>query len=85
MQSWKDIGDKLPAYTLAKSKNKKTGKIKFVIRLNNIWRIDIRRQELYDHFDPFRNRRIGRDMVWKFNTQEEAEHLLSLAILKGWL
>ena len=36
------------------------------------------------HFDPFLNRRLN-GYRWKFNSQTEAEQLLSLAILKGWL
>lgn len=77
--------DDFPTYLLTKSKNKKTGKVKFVIKLLHTWRNDTSRTLLYDHFDPFRNRRIGDDMVWKYETKEEAEHLLSIAILKGWL
>lgn len=43
---------------------------------------------LAEHFDPFHNRRIYRAdalYAWKFNTKEEAEQLLSIAILRGIL
>lgn len=77
------------SYKLHRSKNKKTSGIKFVITLtDDYWRSDSYprlHHELRRHLDPFHNRSIGSDLVWKFNTREEAEHLISLAILKGLL
>lgn len=75
------------SYTLNQFKNKKTGRVKFILKVSYRQRgIDIWRA-LNDHFDPFRNRRIGNGyhMMWKYDTKEEASQLLSIAILKGWV
>jgi len=71
-------------FTITNYKNKKTGSVKFILKINS-WRDHITwdHEAIHNHFDPFRNRKLRRWVWgWKYNTKEEAEHLLSIAILK---
>jgi hypothetical protein len=74
-----------PLYTL---KQKKHGvcRGKWILSLNqyHYFRlITSPSAKLREHFDPYNNRRIGDNNMWKFNTKEEPEELIILARLKG--
>ncbi len=71
------------SYKLYKGTSRKTGRVKFFLGLKYTWRLYENKEKLYNHFDPFRNRRVGCDMVCKFETQKEIEELISVAKLKG--
>ena len=72
----------MQTYKIVKTKNKKTGIKKFlVIHCRGIY---TPHRILSSHFDPHNNRRISAsDYTWKFDTREEAEIMVSLALLKG--
>jgi hypothetical protein len=41
--------------------------------------------EMEQLFDPIGNRKVSSmAYTWKFNTRNEAEQLLAIAVLKGW-
>jgi len=71
-------------YTIQKSKNRKTGKIKYILRLKWSEKASENFYLIRKHFsEPTQQWNI--DWEWRFHTKEEAEQMLSVAILKGWL
>ena len=71
-------------YTIQKSKNRKTGKIKYILRLKWSEKASENFYLIRKHFaEPTQQWNV--DWAWRFHTKEEAEQMLSVAILKGWL
>ncbi len=69
-------------FKLTSSVNKKSGSKHFIIAMNPWQRMSASQVEVAALFDPFGNRGLRGGYKWKFKSKEEAEHLLTLAILK---
>jgi hypothetical protein len=74
------FSSKAPSYTLTKKRHG-VCKGKYILSMNDYYTYGY--TKLREHFDPYDNRRIGDNNIWKFNTKEEAEELIILARLKG--
>lgn len=58
--------------------------IKYLIVHGGGWSIATL-SEMEKLFDPVGNRKVhAMSYTWKFNTRNEAEQLLAIAVLKGW-
>lgn len=69
-------------WKLVQSVNERGGK-KYLIVLYGFPRYNL--SEMIKLFDPVGNRKVSGGLyTWKFNTRDEAEKLMTIAVLKGW-
>lgn len=70
-------------YKLTKRIYPKTKKSDYVIHVSGAYQLKPADQEdVRNHFDPGRNRGSAKGFTWKYKSRAEAEHLISIAILK---
>jgi hypothetical protein len=69
-------------FKLTSSVNKKTGSKHFIITMDPWARMSAAQVDVAALFDPFNNRGIRGGYKWKFKSREEAEYMLTIAILK---
>ena len=72
-------------YTIQKSRNRKTGKIKYILRLKGSEKASENFYLIRKHFTLTSPQRWDVDWEWRYHTIEEAEQQVSLAVLKGLL
>jgi hypothetical protein len=73
---------KTSAFVLVHSTNIKTGKKNYTIKMNPWMLMSWNEVDIRNHFDPQGNRGIRGGHKWKFNSLEEAQHLLTMALIK---
>lgn len=69
-------------FELIRSTNPKTKRVHYTIRVSNKYSSKVPSSEIRAHFDPDGCRGSKWGYTWKFRTREEAEKLITMAILK---
>jgi hypothetical protein len=70
-------------WKLVQSVNERGG-VKYLIVHTTGWST-ARLDEMKKFFDPVGNRKVNAmSYTWKFNKRDEAEQLMTIAVLKGW-
>jgi hypothetical protein len=69
-------------FKLGRSTNPKTKRVHYTIRITSKYSLKVPSSEIRAHFDPDRCRGSKWGSTWKYRTRDEAEKLITMAILK---